>query len=430
MSYGAILGIALVLPVILQSFTCEKKWLSGFYASLAINIMLFPMTLWFFYVFPTYSVVLNMLVLPLTGPVLGIGMVGSFLLLCIPRLGELCLTICKWILEFYEWICRVGSKLPYARLVLGRPDWWKVALYYILLLVVIGEVHSLKRKGKVKRKIRIAWTALVVMIAVLVYRPHGRLEIVVLDVGQGDGISIRGPQGMTFFIDGGSSDRSKLGEYCIEPFLESQGIGVLDYAFVTHGDYDHYSGIAEMLDRQEKGIKIRNLVLPVHYKEDESLMELAVKAKNAFVNVLVIKKGECIQDGAMEIFCLHPAKADDKLIGNEGSMVLSVTYGEFSMLCTGDIEGEGEELLTERMERESYDVLKVAHHGSKHSTSEQFLKCCSPMIAVISAGEGNSYGHPHKELLKRLGEAKCRIYNTQKNGAIILQTDGNSLTIR
>ncbi len=430
LSYGAILGIALVLPVIQQSFPCEKKWLSGFYASLAINIMLFPMTLWFFYVFPTYSVVLNMLVLPLTGPVLGLGIAGSFFLLSIPCMGELCLTICKWILEFYEWICRISSELPYARLVLGRPEWWKVTVYYTLLLGVIGSIHYLKRKGKGKRKIRIAWTMLVLMIGVLVYRPRGRLDIAVLDVGQGDGISIRGPQGTTFFIDGGSSDRSKLGEYCMEPFLESQGIGVLDYAFVTHGDYDHYSGIAEMLERQEKGIKIRNLVLPVHYKEDEALVELAVKAKNAFVNVLVMKKGECIQDGAMEILCLHPAKADGKLIGNEGSMVLSITYREFSMLCTGDIEGEGEKILTKSMERGSYDVLKVAHHGSKHSTSEAFLKGCSPTIAVVSAGEGNSYGHPHKELLKRLEEAKCRIYNTQKNGAIILQTDGNSLTIR
>ena len=100
------------------------------------------------------------------------------------------------------------------------------------------------------------------------------------------------------------------------------------------------------------------------------------------------------------------------------------------MLCTGDIEGEGEGQLMKRMQGEAYDVLKVAHHGSKHSTSEAFLKRCSPKIALISAGEANSYGHPHKELLKRLEEAKCRIYDTRKNGAIMLQTDGNSLTIR
>lgn len=430
LSYGAILGIAILLPAIEHSFSSATKWMSGFKASLAINIMIFPMTLWFFYVFPTYSVVLNMFVLPLTGPVLGLGIVGSFLMVCIPHAGVLCLTICKWILEYYERICRVGSKLPYARLVLGQPKWWKVLLYYALLLGVIGAIRYLRKKGKSKRKLRIVWALPLLMVGILVYQPNGRLEITVLDVGQGDGISIRGPQGTTVFIDGGSSDRSKLGEYCIEPFLESQGIGTLDYAFITHGDYDHYSGIAEMLERQDKGIKIRNLVLPMNYKEDEALVKLAAQARNASVTVLMMRAGDSLRDGEMVITCLHPAKANSKVSGNEGSMVLSVTYGEFSMLCTGDIEGEGEELLTKRVRGKEYDVLKVAHHGSKYSTTEKFLKACSPEIAVISAGKWNSYGHPHQELLGRLKEAKCLVYDTRKNGAIILQTDGNSLTIR
>ena len=288
----------------------------------------------------------------------------------------------------------------------------------------------MKRKGKGKSKMRIIWLLLIFMIGVVAYRPNGRLDVVVLDVGQGDGISLRGPQGTTFFIDGGSSDRSKLGESCMEPFLESQGIGVIDYAFVTHGDYDHYSGIAEMLERQEKGIKICNLVLPFHYKEDMSLVELAERASCANVNVLIMKAGDNIQDGAMKITCLHPGKEDVQMRGNEGSMVLSITYGGFSMLCTGDIEGDGEEKLVRRIREKDYDVLKVAHHGSKNSTSAEFLKCCSPTLALISAGEDNSYGHPHKELLQRLEEAKCCVYDTRKNGAIILQTDGNSLTIR
>ena len=430
LSYGAILGIALVLPVLQQSFPCRKKWLSSLYASLAINIMLFPMTLWFFYVFPTYSVLLNMFVLPLTGPVLGFGICGSFLLVFFPFAGRVCLIICSWILGFYEWICKVTRRLPYTRLVLGQPEWWKVALYYTLLLGIICIIGYLRKKKKGKSRIRIVWFLLVVMIAILIYRPKGRLDIAMLDVGQGDGISIRGPQGMTCFIDGGSSDRRKLGQYCIEPFLESQGIGILDYAFVTHGDLDHYSGIAEMLERQEDGIKIRNLVLPIHYQEDKSLVELADKARMAQVNVLVIKEGDNIQDGAMKITCLHPAKDDRQMTGNEGSSVLSITYGAFSMLCTGDIEGDGEGILMKRMRGKDYDVLKVAHHGSKNSTSEQFLQTCSPEIALISAGEGNSYGHPHQELLKRLEEVKCKVYDTRKNGAIILQTDGNSLTIR
>ena len=116
---------------------------------------------------------------------------------------------------------------------------------------------------------------------------------------------------------------------------------------------------------------------------------------------------------------------DKELAGNAGSMVLEVKYGDFSMLCTGDVEGKGEELLLQKVAGKEYDVLKVAHHGSKYSTSEEFLKICTPDIALISAGEDNRYGHPHEELLERLGNVGCKIYNTQENGAIMLETDGN-----
>ena len=434
MSYGAILGIAIVLPVLQQCFPCRRKWLSGCYASIAINIMLFPITLWFFYVFPTYSFLLNMLVLPLTGPILGIGIWGSFLLLWIPFAGELCLKICSIILEFYEWSCRMGSRLPMSRFVLGQPEIWEMILYYVVLLGILLVVYNIRktnaRKWSEQRKwCRYVWLALGLVIGLMAYRPSGNLDITMLDVGQGDGIYLRGPKGTTYFIDGGSSDVSKLGKYRIEPFLESQGTGTLDYVFITHGDTDHYSGIEELLDRQDVGVRIKNLVLPCNYDSDDALVELAKKAQIAEVKVLVINEGDTLREGNFTITCLQPSEDDARLTGNAGSMVLEVKYSDFSMLCTGDVEGEGEEILLQKLKRKDYDVLKVAHHGSKYSTSEAFLKLCTPEIALISAGEKNSYGHPHEELLRRLEDADYKIYNTQENGAIMLQTDGNSLTI-
>ena len=271
--------------------------------------------------------------------------------------------------------------------------------------------------------------AIVLVALLMAYRPSGFLDITMLDVGQGDGIYLKGPKGTTYFIDGGSSDESSLGKYCMEPFLKSQGTGILDYVFVTHGDTDHYSGIQEMLGRQDVGIPIKHLILPCNYASDDDLLSLAKNARNVGVTVFAIEEGEGLQEGELTITCLQPAKEDSELIGNAGSMVLEVTYGQFSMLCTGDVEGEGEELLLGKIKGKDYDVLKVAHHGSKNSTTEKFLKLCSPAVALISAGVDNSYGHPHKELLRRLEDAGCRIYNTQKNGAIMLQTDGNSLTI-
>lgn len=434
MSYGAILGIAIVLPVLQQCFPCRRKWLSGCYASIAINIMLFPITLWFFYVFPTYSFLVNMLVLPLTGPVLGLGIVGSILLLSVPFAGEVCLKICSLILEFYEWICRMGNRLPMARLVLGQPEIWEMFLYYIVLAGILLVVHySSKRNGrkwsKQRKWWRCVWLALGLVIGLMAYRPSGFLDITMMDVGQGDGIYLRGPKGISYFIDGGSSDVSEPGKYRIEPFLKSQGTGTLDYVFITHGDTDHYSGIEELLERQDVGVRIKNLVLPCNYDSDDVLVELAKKARMVGVKVWVINAGDTLQEEEFTITCLQPSEDDARLTGNAGSMVLEVEYKSFSMLCTGDVEGEGEEVLLRKVKGKDYDVLKVAHHGSKNSTSETFLKLCTPEIALISAGEENRYGHPHEELLRRLEDADCEIYNTQENGAIMLQTDGNSLTI-
>ena len=429
MSYGAILGIAILLPVLEQCFPCRIKWLSRCHASSAINIMLFPITLWFFYVFPTYSFLVNLLVLPLTGAILGIGFLGSFLLLWIPVVGELCLKGCSFILEFYEWICRVGNRLPLSRFVLGQPEWWKIILYYTVLVIILILITHFQRQKIQRARYRYVWIALFLAVGVMAYRPSGFLDITMLDVGQGDGIYLRGPKGTTYFIDGGSSDESSLGKYCIEPFLESQGTGILDYVFITHGDTDHYSGIEEMLGRQDIGIRIKHLILPCNYAVDDDLLELARCAQDAGVTILVIGEGDSLREGELSITCLQPAEEDVNLTGNAGSMVLEIAYEEFSMLCTGDVEGDGEELLLKKIKGKDYDVLKVAHHGSRNSTSEKFLKSCAPEIALISAGADNSYGHPHEELLRRLENTGCRIYNTQKNGAIILQTDGNSLTI-
>lgn len=421
MSYGAILGIAILSP--------HLKGLSICCASVAINLMLFPITLWFFYVIPTYSVFINMIVLPLTGVVLGLGITGSLLLLGVPFIGEFCLKICNLILNFYEQICQIGKRLPMSRSVLGKPEIWEMMLYYGMLILILILVHYAGKKKLKKSICRISWLLLAFPIMLMAHRPSGNLDITMLDVGQGDGIYLRGPQGIAYFIDGGSSDESGLGKYCIEPFLESQGVGTLDYVFITHGDSDHYSGIGEMITRQDVGVRIKHLVLPSNYRNSDALLELSMEARQANIEVLIMNAGESLREKNMIITCLQPNVNNKTLDGNAGSMVLEVQYGDFSMLCTGDVEGEGEELLLKKMQGKDYDVLKVAHHGSKYSTSKRFLKLCTPDIALISAGEGNQYGHPHEELLKRLEDAGCKIYNTQENGAIMLQTDGNLLKI-
>lgn len=227
----------------------------------------------------------------------------------------------------------------------------------------------------------------------------------------------------------------KVGKYRIEPFLKSQGVRELDYVFISHGDSDHISGIEEMLERKETGVGIKTLVLPVWEMWDEKLTELAKKALDNGTKVSVMEQGDILREGEMSFTCLFPGKEFSGETGNEASMVLAVRYGEFDMLFTGDVEGKGEEALTKQLEENykgySWEVLKVAHHGSKNSSTEEFLKEAQPVYALISAGQENRYGHPHKETIKRLSDIGSKSYSTKENGAVKVEVeDGGNLKIK
>ena len=422
MSYGAILGIGLILPLLQQTLPFVKSIFSGGLASLSVSIMLLPIFLYFYYEIPLYSIWLNMLVVPLMSLVLSFGLIGSLFLVIIPPIGQIGFIFCKIILQFYERICRLGLELPGARLVLGKPKLWALVLYYIVLAFVILIV----KKGRKTRKV--VWMILFIPMLLLHNYPQSELEVCMLDVGQGDSIFLQGPNGNTYLIDGGSSDVEEVGKYRLEPFLTSKGIRALDYVFVTHGDADHYSGIEEMLSRKDVGVEIQHLVFPCNFQKEQELYELALLGQAVGCKILTMEGGDDIYEGELKITCLQP-NMKDNMEGNAGSMILDISYKDFSMLCTGDVEGVGEERLIENIDNKVYDVLKVSHHGSKYSTSEEFLQCINPKIALISSGKKNSYGHPHDETIRRLEKRKCAIYQTIKKGAITITTDGNSLTI-
>lgn len=425
MSYGAILGILLVLPVVEVVFpTCKWNFIKGMYASISINVILLPVLLFFYFEFPAYSILLNLIVIPLMSFILGFGLVGSILFFICKPMGMILLKGSSLLLEVFELLCRGGSRLPGARVVTGQPFVWQIVCYYILLAVLLLLLCKYKKK-------RVA--AVLVLLAAIFLTGHstnGQLEATVIDVGQGDGILLRGPKNGTYLIDGGSSDVKEVGRYRIEPFLKSKGVGTLDYVFLSHGDTDHYSGVEEMIERQDVGVCIQNLVLPATYKQDEGLWKLAGKAAKQGIAIRVIEPGMKIQEGELNITCIQPAETFDGEIGNASSMVLEIAFGQFSMLCTGDVEERGEELLEEVLGKKSYTVLKAAHHGSKNSSRETFLEKVKPKITVISAGKDNRYGHPHKEALERFEAVGSKIYNTIESGAITIKSDGKSLWLR
>ena len=422
LSFGAVGAILFLLPLF------QELPVQGLWAGISIHLVLLPVTLFCFYEFPPYAILMNILIIPLMSVLMLLGIVGS-MFLAVPLVSGFLLRLAAGILHFYEHICHLFMKLPGARVVTGRPEIWQLIIYALCFAMALYFKIYGKSRGR--------WMLfLVVGLTVLCGRweTEGKVQVTVLDVGQGDGIFIKGPSGGTYLIDGGSSDTKKVGQYRVEPFLLYQGTDTLDYVFVSHGDTDHMNGIEELLLRQDVGVKIHTLVFPVKEVWDETLEALAQTAVSQGTKVAVISSGQKIREEEMEIQCLQPESSYEGEPGNGSSMVLSLQYGAFDMLFTGDVEGSGEESLTELLrtkpERRTIDVLKVSHHGSANATTEEFLAAANPGYGLISAGENNRYGHPHEETLKRLEDAGVIVHSTKEEGAITVTTDGKKITVR
>jgi len=436
LSYGAILAIILVLPVF------ESLPFQGLWASISINAVTLPVLLYYFFEIPLYSVFLNMIVIPLMSVVLVCGLSGSVCctiffingFLGVGGIGGILLKVCSVIFIIYEKSCELFLGLPGSRIVAGQPQVWQIVIYYLSLILIL---ILWKRKVLNRCLPIVLGMILIILSTAILFVPdteRNNIYITVLDVGQGDGIFIRGPKGNTYLIDGGSSDVSQVGKYRIEPFLKSQGVGKIDYVFVSHGDGDHISGITEMLEKMNIGVAIETIVFPDRVFWDESLLELARLAMGKGVRVVEMKQGQVFREAKMQLTCLAPSTGrGDGANSNALSMVLAMKYREFDMLFTGDVEDEGEEILTEVLVNDypkvSWEILKVAHHGSKNSSAEDFLDEVHPAYSIISAGRGNAYGHPHLETIERLEDVGSEVLSTQEYGAITIVTDGKKMKV-
>jgi competence protein ComEC len=432
-SFGAVCGIGLFLPAVENNLFADGEKLTGKIEKLilscaAISISTLPVYLCFYYEFPPYSVFLNLLVIPCMTVVLACGLLTIALAaLCLP-LGTIAALPGHLLLAFYEKSCDLCMKLPGHSWVTGCPEAWQVVVFLAILVGLILWERSFPKLW--------FWQCVLCALCLLTVKmPYG-LEITMLDVGQGDSIYLSENDSVRFLIDGGSSSKSDVETYQILPFLKYRGTDYLDAVFVTHPDSDHENGIRAWLENyEESGVQIGMLVLPAveEGSQNEEYQELEMLAVSNSVPVHHISAGENIQRGKVMLTCLNPEKDWISEDTNACSIVLRLTYGDFSALFTGDLEGEGEEQVLHRITTENITpvtLLKVAHHGSKYSTSEEFLRAVSPKIALISAGRNNSYGHPHTETLERLSAAGSVILCTKDSGAVQVRIKGGKIRVK
>ncbi len=426
-SFGCVLGIGLILSALVPP---SKEFGGRFYFigkglmnAIAMGTVTLPIYLWFYYQFPIYSIFLNLLVIPLMSLLMAAGLLLLASCFLCPPVSLVFVLLIQGILKIYENACEICDGLPGNLLTPGKPEGWRMAVCIFLLALLVAV------KKKVNLAVRWGMTAAAVLILILPLR--GGMKITFLDVGQGDCICIENGNGKNYLVDGGSSSVSSVGEYRIIPFLKSQGISELAAVFVSHPDEDHCNGIRELMETGNlQGIKVKRLVLPDisgNIKNDVYLeLEHIAKAKN--IEILYIGRGQRVEDGKMDILCMHPESGEELEESNEYSMVLKISYGNFRAMLTGDVEGQGEQklvqFLREEGEKGRVTVLKAAHHGSAYSTPQELLELLAPYDTVISCGEHNSYGHPHEELLERLGECETNIFITYETGAVTFETDG------
>lgn len=451
MSFGAIIAIVLILPIVEEILNTDNKIIKVLSANFTISLVMNPILAWNYYELATFSFLLNIVVVPLMSVVIVSSIVGIFCSCIMFGFGKVVIFPGCGILELYTFLCNIINKSSVASIVVGQPKVTIIIVYYAILLVVLFGLKNirtkytraekerniikketglvLEKKAKKERrikgqnvKLRLACIAGFLLLNYLIYYiPNPGFYITFINVGQGDGILIHGDNGTKVMVDGGSTSEKQVAKNCIVPYLKAEGIGTIDYSIITHTDKDHISGILEILENNNSNrIRIKNLVMPDINMKDDTYNELIEKAKLKKINVLYIKKGDTLSLGKTKIKCIYPETTTTASDKNDYCTVLSVKNKTSKILLTGDISKEIEEKIKDDIE-ENYTVLKVAHHGSNYSSSEKFLKKVNPKYSIISVGKNNSYGHPGNETMERLRKQGGVIYRTDEKGGITIR---------
>lgn len=429
--------------------------LEGVVLSASIQLFTIPLVAYSYYEIPVYAMLLNVPVLALAPYVLGMAALGAAVgqfHFAQPMSALMC-RLCSVILKGYDWLCEASLSLPNARVITGKPTLSRMFFYYALLGMFLylfwvrmkrkqrmlaianksgqmelsrgasgGRSEKLSWKEKMPWKAGLAYGMCLLMLAsVLFAKGKPGFELDILDVEQGDAIYLCTPDGVSMMMDGGSTDVKNIGTYRILPFLKSKAIRKISYWFISHTDEDHISGIKEVIG---SGYQVDTLVLAEAQKEDEKAGQLVTLAEAYGTQIVYMKAGDMLQTRESTLQCLYPRAQNKCEDLNDRCLVLQYEDTNFSGFFGGDISSEVEEELVRERKCKDVDFLKVSHHGSKYSSCDAFLQVLTPLIAVISVGKENQYGHPHGETLDRLENIGTKVLRTDESGAVKIKIAG------
>lgn len=439
LSYGGTIGIVLIYPILKKLkkkkedknskfkkiiHKVKEKILDIILITISANLVIFPIVLFHYNTISFTFIISNLLISPIIGIIIILGFISVFASYIISPISKVMFLILQTFLNLLIKIAHFCAELPFSKVYFPTPKIYVIIIYYVFLIFIILERNKIIVIKKINKKIIIIFVIIIIILNLILNFIPKTFTISFIDVGQGDSMLISTPKGKKILIDGGGSrdeESFNIGKQTLIPYLLNKGITKLDYILISHFDSDHVGGILSVLEE----LKVEKVII-CEQEENENYRRFKEIVKNKKIKVYVVKKGDNVkieENILLNILWPKDEKIKENAINNN-SIVAKLNYKNFSILLTGDIEKIAENEILKEYENSNIlnaNILKVAHHGSKSSSINEFLEKVKPQIALIGVGEENTFGHPNEGVLKRLKNINTKIYRTDKKGEITIK---------
>lgn len=445
LSYAAVVGLVVIYPELKRLFlpTVKKpsvitrfsmRMLEALLLSIAATVATLPVMIAHFNRQSVIGALVNLPAIPLAAI---ITILGFVLLACswVSWLGYLYGEALSLLTKALLWLAHIAAKPQSSVVSIAAPRTW---LYPFFILAVLFLIYSAGRKQLVGRAAIILSMGAVIFLLRVPLRASvfhsNALSVAVMDVGQGDCLLVRTPHGKSYFIDFGDvvGDRSEA-LYNVVPLLRAEGCSTIEGAFLTHLHQDHFGGFSDVAAEST----VKTLYTSDEHTSSKAVFAFERALHSNHISTRSLQQGDRLQlDSDVTLYVLGP---DDRQLVrhralssseiNHGSLVLKLCYGKTSALLLGDIESTDEERLVEKYGVWlKSDLVKVAHHGSKSSSTPSFVQAVAPSFAAISVGVHNHFGHPNGLVMNRWSHTGAAVHRTDREGALLFESDG--LTFR